>query len=91
MKVLSLTFPIISNLCNVGINKFVVLSFWYDMQALYMETKKIEILLEFRTAIWTVKIQSWMHLVICDGFSPILESADVTNNPRIIFVVDHAS
>ncbi len=41
MKVLSLTFPIILNLCNVGINKFVVLSFWYNMQALYMETKKI--------------------------------------------------
>jgi hypothetical protein len=41
MKVLSLTFPIISNLCNVGINKYVVLSFWYNMQALYMETKKI--------------------------------------------------
>ncbi len=41
MKVLSLTFPIIVNLCNVGINKFVALSFWYNMQALYMETKKI--------------------------------------------------
>ncbi len=76
------------------------------MQALYMETKKIvtgttqsfldkelmkKILLEFRTSTWTVKIQSWMHLVICDGFSPILESADVTNNPCIIFVVDQAS
>jgi hypothetical protein len=28
-----------SNLCKVGINKFVILSFWYNMQALYIVTK----------------------------------------------------
>ncbi len=102
IKVLSLTFPIMSNLCKVAINKFVVLLFWYNMQALNIVTKNIvtgttqsypindeDFFLEFRSTTWTVFNQSWMDFVICGGFSPILVPADVRNNLCISFIIDH--